>query len=204
MYPSERELCDQYEIGRNVVREAITILQGRKLADHSKGKRPRVVKPSLSEMMGGIGDAARFFFEGSEGRAHLEQARLFLETSMLRHAVEHATNAHIARMIETIDECDRCLQDAEGFRNADVKFHRILAEISGNPIFVALHDAFVEQLMKSRPLLEDFAVRNGTSNDEHRLIVKALVDKNANSAVDILTHHLTRNFGTYFHQALDG
>lgn len=204
MYPSERELCDQYEVGRNVVREAVTILQGRKLADHSKGKRPRVVKPSLSEMMGGIGEAARFFFEGSEGRAHLEQARLFLETSMLRHAVDHATNAHIARMIETIDECDRCLHDAEGFRNADVKFHRILAEISGNPIFVALHDAFVEQLMKSRPLLEDFAIRNVTSNDEHRLIVKALVDKNANSAVDILTHHLTRNFGTYFHQALDG
>lgn len=203
MFPSERELCERYEIGRNVVREAMTILQGRKLADHSKGKRPRVVKPTLSEMMGGIGEAARFFFEGSEGRAHLEQARLFLETSMLRHAVEHATNAHIARMIEAIDECDRCLTDAEGFRNADVNFHRILAEIPGNPIFEALHDAFVERLMKSRPLLDDYNERNITSNDEHRLIVKALIDKNADSAVDILTRHLTRNFGTYFHQALE-
>jgi len=203
MFPSERELCERYDIGRNVVREAMTILQGRKLADHSKGKRPRVVKPTLSEMMGGIGEATRFFFEGSEGRAHLEQARLFLETSMLRHAVEHATNAHIARMVEAIDECDQCLNDAEGFRNADVNFHRILAEIPGNPIFEALHDAFVERLMKSRPLLDDFNERNITSNDEHRLIVKALIDKNADSAVEILTRHLTRNFGTYFHQALD-
>jgi DNA-binding FadR family transcriptional regulator len=203
MFPSERELCERYEIGRNVVREAMTILQGRKLADHSKGKRPRVVRPSLGEMMSGIGEAARYFFEGSEGRAHLEQARLFLETSMLRYAVEHATNAQVARMVEAIDECDNCLTDAEGFRDADVNFHKILAEIPGNPIFVALHEAFVERLMKSRPLLDDFKQRNITSNDEHRLIVKALIDRNADSAVDILTRHLTRNFGTYFHQALD-
>ena len=203
MFPSERELCERYAIGRNVVREAMTILQGRKLADHSKGKRPRIVRPSLGVMMGGIGEAAKFFFEGSEGRAHLEQARLFLETSMLRYAVDYAGNAQIARMVEAIEECDRHVEDAEGFRNADVKFHRILAEIPGNPIFVALHEAFVERLMKSRPLLEDFKTRNKVSNEEHRLIVKALIDKQPDTSVEILTRHLTRNYATYFHQALE-
>jgi DNA-binding FadR family transcriptional regulator len=202
MFPSERELCERYGTGRNVVREAMTILQGMRLADHSKGKRPRVVTPTLGQLMRGMGDAAKFFFADSEGKAHLEQARLFLETSMLRHAVVHASNAHIARLLAAIDECDRMISDANGFRNADVAFHRVLTEIPGNPIFIALHEAFVEQLMKSRPSMEDFETRNQVSNNEHREIVRALIDKDTEKAVDTLTTHLTRNYGAYFHQAL--
>lgn len=203
MFPSERELCERYGTGRSTVRDAMTILQGIQVADHSKGKRPRVLSPSLGNALSGIGDVAKFFFSGSEGRAHLEQARLFLETSMLRHAIEHATNAHLARLLSITEECDKNLHDAELFRDADVRFHRILAEIPGNPIFVALHDAFVEQLMKSRPVLDDFQKRNRISNDEHRQIVKALLDKDAEQAVNVLTTHLTRNYGTYFSQTLE-
>lgn len=203
MFPSERELCERYGTGRNVVREAMTILQGIQLANHSKGKRPRVATPTLSQLMLGVGDAAKFFFANSEGKAHLEQARLFLETSMLRHAVVHASNAHIARMLAAIDECDRQLSNADEFRNADVAFHRVLSEIPGNPIFVALHEAFVEQLMKSRPVLDDFESRNRTSNEEHREIVKALLNKETEHAVDVLTTHLTRNYVVYFNQSLE-
>ena len=39
-----------------------------------------------------------------------------------------------------------------GVPQADVQFHRVLAEIPGNPIFVALHEAFVERLMKGRKI----------------------------------------------------
>ena len=202
MLPSERDLCERFGVGRNTVRESMTILQGNRLVDHSKGKRPRVLAPSLSEVMAGVGDSAKFFFDSTEGRAHLEQARLFLETSLLRYAIDHVSNAQLARLVSTIDECDANLADANGFREADVKFHRILAEIPGNPIFMALHEAFVEKLMKNRPLLDDFEVRNKMSNDEHRQIVEALIDKDVDKAMATLNTHLTRNFGTYFHQAL--
>ena len=203
MFPSERELCEKYGTGRNVVREAMTILQGIQLANHSKGKRPRVVTPTLGQLMLGVGDAAKYFFANNEGKAHLEQARLFLETSMLRHAVVHASNAHIARMLAAIDECDRHLANVDEFRDADVAFHRVLSEIPGNPIFVALHEAFVEQLMKSRSVIDDFEKRNKVSNDEHREIVKALLSKDTEHAVEVLTTHLTRNYGIYFNQSLE-
>ena len=164
MLPSERGLCEKFSVGRNVIREAITILQGMGLVDQSKGKRPRVESPTLAKVMEGVGTAAQFFFSGSEGLAHLEQARLFLETSLLRYACEHATNAQVGKLVESIDACERNLGDIEGFRNADVQFHRAISEIPGNPIFVALHDTFVERLMKNRALLPDFEKRNLTSN----------------------------------------
>jgi len=203
MLPSERGLCEAFSVGRNVIREAITILQGMGLVDLSKGKRPRVVSPTLSKVMEGVGNTAQFFFSGSEGLAHLEQARLFLETSLLRYATEHATNAQIGKLIEAIDACESSISEVEAFRDADVQFHRVLAEIPGNPIFIALHDTFVERLMKNRALLPDFERRNAVSNQEHREIVAAILDKNGDRAVKILTGHLTRNFGTYFRLAME-
>ena len=203
MFPSERELCETYSVGRNVVRESLTILHGMGLADQFKGKRPRVVAPTLGNIMAGVSDSAQFFFSGAEGLAHLEQARLFLETSMVRHAVIHATNAQIAKLAEATRKCGENLDNVVGFRTADVKFHQVLAEIPGNPIFVALHETFVGRLMLNRDILPDFPKRNIASNEEHRLIVSAILDKDAEKAVEVLTRHLTRHYGTYFRLALD-
>ena len=203
MLPSERDLCEEYAVGRNVIREAITILQGMGLVDQSKGKRPRVVSPTLSKVIEGVGQAAQYFFSGSEGLAHLEQARLFLETSLLRYATEHATNAQVGKLIEAIEVCEQGIGEVDAFRDADVQFHRVLAEIPGNPIFVALHDTFVGRLMKNRALLPDIETRNAISNQEHREMVAAILDKDSDRAVEILTEHLSRNFGTYFRLAME-
>ncbi|MDB2390319.1 FCD domain-containing protein [Alphaproteobacteria bacterium] len=203
MLPSERDLCESFNVGRNVIREAITILQGMGLLDQSKGKRPRVVEPTLATVMQGVAGATHFFFSGSEGLAHLEQARLFLETSLVRYACQHATNAQVGKLVEAIDACEKALDDLDRFRDADVRFHRVLAEIPGNPIFTALHDTFVERLMRNRPRLPDIQQSNSESNQAHREIVSAILNKDADQAVDILTGHLTRNYGTYFRLAME-
>ncbi|HCQ64481.1 MAG TPA: transcriptional regulator NanR [Rhodobacteraceae bacterium] len=203
MLPAERDLCERFGVGRNVIREALTILQGMGLTVQEKGRRPRVVTPTLQNVMESTREAAQFFFSGSEGLAHLEQARLFLETSLVRYAVVHATNAQIAKMLEASRVCDANLDNIEGFREGDVQFHRAIAEVPGNPIFAALHDTFVEKLMRNRPALPDFRERNKISNDEHRTILQAILDKDAERAVEVLTKHLTRNYGTYFRLVLD-
>lgn len=203
MLPSERGLCESYGVGRNVIREAITMLHGMGLVAQEPGKRPRVVIPSLSTVMEGVGSAAQFFFSGSEGVAHLEQARLFLETSLLRHAMHHASNAQVGKLVEAIERCERSLTDPQRFREADASFHRALAEIPGNPIFVALHDTFVERLMNRREILPDFETRNALSNQEHRDMVDAILDQDVARGEAVMTRHLTRNFETYFRRAME-
>jgi DNA-binding FadR family transcriptional regulator len=202
MFPSERDLCERFGVGRSIVRDAMTILQGMGLTDHAKGKRPRVAAPTLSRVMIAVSEAGQFFFKDNEGRAHLQQARLFLETSMVRYAVEHATNAQIAKMVSAVEECDANLDDLAEFRHADVRFHRALAAVPGNPIFVALHETFVERLMKGQPIRDDFAAHNATSNAGHKEIMNALLAKDADLAVQALTLHLTRNYESNFHLTL--
>ena len=202
MFPSERDLCERFGVGRSIVRDGMTILQGMGLADHTKGKRPRVAEPTLAGVMSSASDAAQYFFKDIEGRAHLQQARLFLETSMVRYAVENASNAQIAKMVGTIEECDASLNDVAKFRSADVKFHRALAEVPGNPIFVALHEAFVDRLMKGAPIQKDLKEHNSTSNEGHKKIISAILAKDTNAAVKSLTAHLVRNYEFFLHDSL--
>lgn len=202
MIPSERDLCARFGVGRTVVREAMTMLEAMKLIQHQKGHRPRVQAPTLTHAMASAVEASGFFFRDSEGNAHLEQARLFLETSLVRYAAEFATQAQIAKMIAAIEAGDAAINDLPAFRNADVRFHRALAEVPGNPIFVALHDTFVDRLMRGRTAPPDVPGHNRRINEEHKAIVQALVAKNADVAVAELTRHLTRNYAVYVHHAL--
>ena len=204
MFPSERDLCSRFGVGRSIVRDGFTILQGMGLADHSKGSRPRVAKPTLSRLMLAVSEAAHFFFKDNEGRAHLDQARLFLETSMLRYSVDHASNAQIAKLISAIEQCDADLSNLNEFRLADVKFHRALAEVPGNPIFLALHETFADKMMAAAPIQKDFEEHNRISNEGHKELVAAILSKNEQGAVQALTLHLTRNCEATFRQTMAG
>ena len=202
MLPSERDLCDRFGVGRTTIREAVKRLEGMRLVELRKGYRPRVAYPTLTQLMGSISAASVLFFRGTEGGAHMEQARLFLETSLVRYAAQSATPAQIGKMVAAIEKGDKALDDLPAFRIADVEFHRALAEVPGNPIFVALHDAFVGGLMMSRPGPRDVVSHNRRSNDEHKGVVQAIIAHDAEAAVTILTKHLTRNYAIYVNHVL--
>jgi DNA-binding FadR family transcriptional regulator len=132
----------------------------------------------------------------------MEQARLFLETGLVRYAAGAATPAQIGKMVAAIEKADQAIDDLPAFRVADVEFHRALAEVPGNPIFVALHDAFVGGLMLARPGPREVSRHNRRSNDEHKGVVQAIIAQDAEAAVIILTKHLMRNYGVYVNQVL--
>lgn len=202
MLASERHLCERFGVGRSIIREAIKQLEAMSLVELRKGHRPRVVYPTLARLLDSISGASRLLFSGTEGGAHMEQARLFLETSMVRYAAQSATPAQIGKMVAAIEKADGAIEDLPRFRDADVEFHRALAEVPGNPIFIALHDAFVGGLMRARPDPTEIARHNRRSNDEHKGVVQAIIARDAEAAVTILTKHLTRNYAVYVNHVL--
>lgn len=188
--PSERELMERYGVGRPAVREALLSLEKAGLIAIQNGERARVIQPSAANLIDELGSAARYLLHRSEGARHFQQARLFFEVGLVRHAAEHATEDDLARLGQALEANEAALGDLERFAKTDVEFHFVLAEIPRNPIFVALHVGLAEWLTEQRSttLLVKGAAR--TALKAHKEIHAAIKARDAAGAEDAMRRHL--------------
>ncbi len=148
--PSERELMERYGVGRPAIREALLSLERTGLIAISGGERARVARPSAQGMVAGLDPAVRHWLADPSGVRHLQDARLLLEVALVRQAAETATEADIARLRAALEENEAARGDLPRFERTDVAFHYVFAEMSGNPIFTAIHQAMVGWLTEQR------------------------------------------------------
>jgi DNA-binding FadR family transcriptional regulator len=148
--PSERELMASFGVGRTSIREALFALQKMGLIAIRSGERARVVAPSVNGLMGELAGAARYLLVQPNGVTTFQEARMFFEVGLVRHAAGNATAKQIARLALALECNERTIDRPLEFQETDVAFHYILAEIPGNSIFVSLHSAIVEWLVEQR------------------------------------------------------
>ncbi len=196
-FPSERELCEEFGVGRPAVREALVALQRLGLAELAPRQRPRVAKPTPRNILRELTGPARFILDQPEGFAHFEQVRSFIEVSLARYAAGNATNAQIARLGYALECNQRAVGKDKEFLETDVAFHRALAETAGNPIIIAMHDAFVEWLISHRPEIVDVADRNRISLDDHKAIFDAVLRRDADRAATAMQKHMDNAYALY-------
>ncbi len=196
-FPSERELCEEFGVGRPSIREALVALQRAGLAELSPRQRPRVAQPTVGKILRELSGAARFILGQPEGIAHFEQVRSFIEVSLARYAANHATNAQIARLGYCLEHNQRAVGQERAFLDSDVAFHRALAETAGNPIIMAMHDAFVEWLIMQRPEIVDVEDRNRRSCEDHKEIFDAVLRRDAERAAAAMQRHMDNAYALY-------
>lgn len=188
--PSERELMALFAVGRPSVREALFTLQKRGLVQIGAGERPKVTRPSPRHLLDELGSSARLLLDQPAGLDHFEQARLALEIYLVTHACRHGSEADFDRLEAALAANEATIGQAEAFIASDVGFHRVLTEMTGNPIFRAMHDAIVEWIIHERPLLLNTAENNVRSHAQHREILDALRRRDLLAAIDAMSRHL--------------
>ncbi|QRG81193.1 transcriptional regulator NanR [Citrobacter sp. R56] len=197
--PSERELMAFFNVGRPSVREALAALKRKGLVQINNGERARVSRPSADTIISELSGMAKDFLSHPGGIAHFEQLRLFFESSLVRYAAEHATDEQIAMLSKALEINSQSLDDNSQFIRSDVDFHRVLAEIPGNPIFMAIHVALLDWLIAARPKVADEALyeHNSVSYQQHIAIVDAIRARDPDEADRALQCHLNSVSATW-------
>jgi GntR family transcriptional regulator, sialic acid-inducible nan operon repressor len=191
--PSERELMEQYGVGRPAIREALQALERSGIVEIVHGERARVVVPTAEGLIAQVaGGAMHLLRTHPDMLQHLKQARLFLETGLARMAAERATEEDVANLQLRVTQQRASMVDLEKFIERDMAFHREIALISGNPIFPAI----VESLFRwageyYRPLVRAPGVEELTLS-EHQRIVDAIARRDGDEAADAMRQHLSR------------
>ena len=196
--PSERELMEEYNVGRPAVREALQALERSGIVEIVHGERARVVVPTAAQLMAQIAGGAMHLLRSQPGTLdHLKEVRLFLETGTARMAAERATEQDVARLRLAVAMHRASMVDLARFIELDMAFHREIASITGNPIFPSIVEAMFRwagehyQSMIRAPGAEELTLA------EHERIVDAIARQDPDGAAAAMHAHLSRANSLY-------
>lgn len=188
--PSERDLMEMLGVGRPSIREALYALERMGLVRVNTGERPKVTRPTPQNMLSDLSATARILLDQPDGVMHFEQARLFLEVGVARHAAEFATPEQIDAIADALEDNERAIPRARPFALTDVAFHRVLTESTGNPIFLAMHEALVDWLISQRRFPADPEAGNRRAYGDHVAIFNAIQRNDPEAAGHAARRHL--------------
>lgn len=196
--PSERDLMAMFDVGRPSIREALASLAHKGLVKIASGERAKVTRPSASTIISTLSGLSKDFLSQPDGIRYFEQLRQFFESSLVRYAAEHATDEQIQNLEAALKANEEALVDAERFARTDMFFHRVIAEVPGNPIFVAVHQAVVDWLIGARPEVARAEKLRQSAYDQHKAIFECIRDKDVEGSDRAVMAHLEHLYVTYF------
>lgn len=196
--PPERELMEQYGVGRPAIREALQALERSGIVEISHGERARVVVPSAHNLIQQIAGGARHLLQMQpETLEYLKQARIFLEEGTARMAAERATADDVADLRGRIRTHRDSLPRLDEFLAHDMGFHRAIARIGGNPIFPAIVEAIFQWASDYyQPLVRAPGAEQLTL-EEHTRLVDAIEAHDPEAAAAAVRAHLARSNELY-------
>lgn len=117
----------------------------------------------------------------------------------MRYAAEHASEKQLEKLAQALKINSQSLDDNALFIRSDVEFHRVLAEIPGNPIFMAIHVALLDWLIAARPKVPERELHehNSVSYQQHIAIVDAIRRRDPDEADRALQTHLNSVSATW-------
>lgn len=173
---SEAEVGALFDVSRTVVRSVLQMLAYEGLVKIERNRGAFVSNPSPDE--------ARQVFD----------SRRLIEPGIVRAAAERLTSNEIATLRDHLKQESRFMNErGPAARRAEIKasgdFHILLASYSGNLIL----QKFMDELVARSSLVIALYGRSGISrcgHGEHASMIDALEARDADSACDLMLHHI--------------
>lgn len=187
--PTERDLCEQFGMGRSTVRRVLGQLKDAQLITQAVGSGTYVsdrVSDALARLSTGAAALA-------SSPAELMEARLSLEPSIVEMVIRNATSADFDRMEQCCDKAEAA-GSLDEFEHWDGLLHEVIAEAAHNTfisnVFRLLNEARAQGewgMLKRKSVTPE---RRAEYQREHRALVAALLDRDLATATALTREHL--------------
>jgi GntR family transcriptional repressor for pyruvate dehydrogenase complex len=163
--PAERQLAEQFGVGRSALREALRTLEATGVLTLKKGAHGgafiREGDPSRVTQV--IQDLLHL---GSISLENLTEARIVIQESIIRLACERATPADLAALDACIDREEQLTIEKRFSErlNVSMEFYELLAAAAHNPVLSITVDAMTKILLSVLRILHSTGVSKPNSN----------------------------------------
>jgi GntR family transcriptional repressor for pyruvate dehydrogenase complex len=145
--PPERELCARLGVSRTVVREALNLLEARGLISIEHGRGAVVSGGNTDAVRDALGVILRV---RPKVLWELLEMRAILEVGISGLAAERATEEDTDAMRVQLERMAAAIDAPEGYVDADVEFHALLARAARNGVLLTMLEPIVDLLRASR------------------------------------------------------
>ncbi len=187
--PPERILVEQLGVSRTVVREALNLLETRGLIRVEHGRGAIVSAGGADALHSNLGFLLRM--EPST-LWELMEMRKALEVEVAGLAAERSTTDDIAIMRVVLDKMRENINSPEGYVDADIEFHNLLARSARNRVFLMMMEPIVDLLLASRRLTGSKEANAKRALRAHEAILKKVEAKDVEGArIEMRKHMMT-------------
>jgi GntR family transcriptional repressor for pyruvate dehydrogenase complex len=184
--PSERELMQQFGVGRNTVREAIQGLVGLGVLDVRPG-RGTVVRSVDPDVLDAATVAALLEDQAVED---LYELRLLIEVEIAARAAERGDDDEIAAIEAALARHRRDFARGATTYRADIDFHGAVARATGNAVYVRVLDALSDLLLFTRRRTDAVPRARELGLSGHVEIYDAIVARDPAAAREAMRRHI--------------
>lgn len=183
--PSERAISAEMNVSRTAVREALGRLQSLGLISRRHGSGTRVLPPDSTSVRSAYERSLR---QWAGRMKDVYEVRLLLEAEIAALAARNRTAAQIAELEQTQNVLGKTGATLEERARADMRFHMVLAEATGNPMFpvvlAPVQDVLMEMTRRKRSEWPDKAAA------AHERILAAVRAGDSEAAAGAMRDHL--------------
>jgi GntR family transcriptional regulator, transcriptional repressor for pyruvate dehydrogenase complex len=183
--PTERELCEQFNVSRSVIREAVKMLDALGLVESRQGSGIFVRHTTVPI----ISRALTLLVATEERSVHaLYELRELLEARTAADAARNRNPEQLAAIEAALADNLRT-ETEEGFYQSNERIHLGICEAAGNPYFTLLIGAIMRM---QREVTATVMRPNNFENTRilHQKVVAAIVDGDPEAAADAMRAHI--------------
>jgi GntR family transcriptional repressor for pyruvate dehydrogenase complex len=190
--PSEMSMASRFGVSRTVIREAVSRLKSEGMVESRQGSGVFVRKGNLDSPF----RFDRNVMASMQSVRQVVEVRQALEGEIAALAAVRRTKAQLAAVKQAVKRIDEDVAKGSDGVDADIVFHRRIAEACGNPHFVALVEFLFNVLRRATQItraIEATKVELAQQvREEHRAIVEALVAQDPEAARAAARLHMER------------
>lgn len=190
--PAEGVLAEDFGVSRTVIRESIKRLEEKGLVVARQGRGTRVSPTNDWNILDPVVLGLMIEHDDSlDVLGELIEVRADLEVRMTRAAAFRASSDDVGRLNSLFELMKSSAGDREGFKEADIRFHAMLMEISGSWIAMSIARNLIIRAMES----DRYHGRVSEEGDaatihEHEQILAAVAAGSPDDAADAMRNHI--------------
>lgn len=187
--PTEREMLEEYGVGRGTLRESLRFLEmnGVITMKPGPGGGPFTGQSDARDLAGTL--ALYLQIHRTPFRSIVE-VRMHIEPIIARLAATHASAEDRNEILQSVEQMRANLDNEALFLEANESFHLAVARASANPVFALLIGS-LHWITDGSPLGVDYPEsRREAVLDAHDRVYRAIASGDAEGAESAMSHHI--------------